>query len=70
MNDLAEVIADPDQVRAAAGARFVNIGERTNVTGSAKFEKLMTPARASLKSRLTPPVTSPRLMKPHLLRIG
>ncbi|HEU0310704.1 MAG TPA: methionine synthase [Sphingomicrobium sp.] len=26
---------------AAAGARFVNIGERTNVTGSAKFKKLV-----------------------------
>jgi 5-methyltetrahydrofolate--homocysteine methyltransferase len=26
---------------AAAGARFVNIGERTNVTGSAKFKKLI-----------------------------
>jgi len=27
--------------RAAAGARFVNIGERTNVTGSARFKKLI-----------------------------
>ncbi|MCL6678801.1 methionine synthase [Sphingomonas sp. RG327] len=35
------MIADPDQVRAAAGARFVNIGERTNVTGSARFKKLI-----------------------------
>ncbi|QIK79272.1 methionine synthase [Sphingomonas piscis] len=26
---------------AAAGARFVNVGERTNVTGSAKFKKLI-----------------------------
>ena len=26
---------------AAVGARFVNIGERTNVTGSAKFKKLI-----------------------------
>jgi 5-methyltetrahydrofolate--homocysteine methyltransferase len=26
---------------AAAGSRFVNIGERTNVTGSAKFKKLI-----------------------------
>jgi len=26
---------------ASAGARFVNIGERTNVTGSAKFKKLV-----------------------------
>ncbi len=26
---------------AASGARFVNIGERTNVTGSAKFKKLI-----------------------------
>ena len=25
----------------AAGARFVNVGERTNVTGSAKFKKLI-----------------------------
>ncbi|QIL03026.1 methionine synthase [Sphingomonas sinipercae] len=27
--------------QAAAGARFVNVGERTNVTGSAKFKKLV-----------------------------
>src|SRR5687768_15284242 len=27
--------------QAAAGATFVNIGERTNVTGSAKFKKLI-----------------------------
>jgi 5-methyltetrahydrofolate--homocysteine methyltransferase len=27
--------------RGAVGARFVNIGERTNVTGSAKFKKLI-----------------------------
>ena len=26
---------------AGAGARFVNVGERTNVTGSAKFKKLI-----------------------------
>ena len=26
---------------AAAGARFVNIGERCNVTGSARFKKLI-----------------------------
>ena len=32
-------MTDPD--RAAVGARFVNIGERTNVTGSAKFKKLI-----------------------------
>ncbi|HEX5536265.1 MAG TPA: dihydropteroate synthase, partial [Sphingobium sp.] len=25
----------------AAGASFVNVGERTNVTGSAKFKKLI-----------------------------
>ncbi|MCY7340140.1 MAG: dihydropteroate synthase, partial [Sphingomonas bacterium] len=30
-----------DQDRATVGARFVNIGERTNVTGSAKFKKLI-----------------------------
>jgi 5-methyltetrahydrofolate--homocysteine methyltransferase len=30
-----------DFTSAAAGARFVNIGERTNVTGSAKFKKLI-----------------------------
>ena len=30
-----------DFSRAAVGARFVNIGERTNVTGSAKFKKLI-----------------------------
>src|SRR5678815_5248200 len=27
--------------QAGAGARFVNVGERTNVTGSAKFKKLI-----------------------------
>src|ERR687896_1754445 len=27
--------------QAAAGARFVNVGERTNVTGSARFKKLI-----------------------------
>ena len=30
-----------DTSGAAVGARFVNIGERTNVTGSAKFKKLI-----------------------------
>ncbi|MCY7398910.1 MAG: methionine synthase [Sphingomonas bacterium] len=30
-----------DSNRAAVGARFVNIGERTNITGSAKFKKLI-----------------------------
>ncbi|HVH37952.1 MAG TPA: methionine synthase [Sphingomicrobium sp.] len=28
-------------IEAGAGARFVNVGERTNVTGSAKFKKLI-----------------------------
>src|SRR3954466_10488613 len=27
--------------QTGAGARFVNVGERTNVTGSAKFKKLI-----------------------------
>ncbi|WP_246448882.1 methionine synthase [Sphingomonas sabuli] len=40
MNELSDVNADPEQ-QAAAGARFVNVGERTNVTGSAKFKKLI-----------------------------
>ena len=40
MNEIAEVIAEPE-LQAAAGARFVNIGERTNVTGSARFKKLI-----------------------------
>ena len=40
MNDVAEAIADQESA-AAAGARFVNVGERTNVTGSAKFKKLI-----------------------------
>ena len=31
----------PDIQSAGAGSRFVNIGERTNVTGSAKFKKLI-----------------------------
>ena len=30
-----------DASRASAGARFVNIGERSNITGSAKFKKLI-----------------------------
>ncbi len=41
MNEAAEVIADPDFSAAGAGARFVNVGERTNVTGSARFKKLI-----------------------------
>ncbi|MFP5328572.1 MAG: methionine synthase [Alphaproteobacteria bacterium] len=32
---------ESDVRQAAAGARFVNIGERTNVTGSARFKKLI-----------------------------
>ncbi|MEO6359456.1 MAG: dihydropteroate synthase, partial [Sphingomicrobium sp.] len=32
---------DNEVIQAAVGARFVNIGERTNVTGSAKFKKLI-----------------------------
>jgi len=36
------MILDSEPVaQAAAGARFVNVGERTNVTGSAKFKKLI-----------------------------
>ncbi len=37
----ASLVMSPDPISAAAGARFVNIGERTNVTGSAKFKKLI-----------------------------
>jgi 5-methyltetrahydrofolate--homocysteine methyltransferase len=40
VNNVAEVIADPE-VQPGAGARFVNVGERTNVTGSARFKKLI-----------------------------
>ncbi len=40
MNRLAEVSAEESTV-AGAGARFVNVGERTNVTGSARFKKLV-----------------------------
>jgi 5-methyltetrahydrofolate--homocysteine methyltransferase len=37
------IAADPDSAPAAspAGSAFVNIGERTNVTGSARFKKLV-----------------------------
>jgi methionine synthase I (cobalamin-dependent) len=35
------MILDTEPAVAAAGARFVNVGERTNVTGSAKFKKLI-----------------------------
>ena len=42
MNRLAEIAVQPEPAAAAAaGARFVNVGERTNVTGSAKFKKLI-----------------------------
>ena len=41
MNKVAEAIAETEVNLAAAGARFVNVGERTNVTGSAKFKKLV-----------------------------
>jgi 5-methyltetrahydrofolate--homocysteine methyltransferase len=41
VNKVAEAIAESDVNPAAAGARFVNVGERTNVTGSAKFKKLV-----------------------------
>ncbi|HUG44895.1 MAG TPA: methionine synthase [Sphingomicrobium sp.] len=40
MNEVAPVSSDTE-AGAAAGARFVNIGERTNVTGSARFKKLI-----------------------------
>ena len=40
MNKAAQVRTEP-ALEAAAGARFVNVGERTNVTGSAKFKKLV-----------------------------
>ncbi len=40
MNQISEVIAEPE-VKPGAGARFVNVGERTNVTGSARFKKLI-----------------------------
>jgi 5-methyltetrahydrofolate--homocysteine methyltransferase len=36
-----QVILDSEPAAAGAGARFVNVGERTNVTGSAKFKKLI-----------------------------
>jgi 5-methyltetrahydrofolate--homocysteine methyltransferase len=41
VNDAAQAIAEPEVQTASAGARFVNIGERTNVTGSARFKKLI-----------------------------
>ena len=41
MSTQPQVILDSEPVVAAAGARFVNVGERTNVTGSAKFKKLI-----------------------------
>ena len=41
MNRLAEAITESEPKAAGAGARFVNVGERTNVTGSAKFKKLV-----------------------------
>ncbi len=41
MNKVAGIAAGPESAVTAAGARFVNIGERTNVTGSARFKKLI-----------------------------
>jgi 5-methyltetrahydrofolate--homocysteine methyltransferase len=42
MSTAARSILEADvPASAAAGARFVNVGERTNVTGSAKFKKLI-----------------------------
>jgi 5-methyltetrahydrofolate--homocysteine methyltransferase len=35
------VLDSEPAAQAAAGARFVNVGERTNVTGSARFKKLI-----------------------------
>ncbi|MCH8616214.1 methionine synthase [Sphingomonas sp. SM33] len=38
----AQAVIEPEPAeQVAAGARFVNVGERTNVTGSAKFKKLI-----------------------------
>ena len=37
-NDTSSAAPDP---RASAATSFINIGERTNVTGSAKFRKLI-----------------------------
>ena len=42
MSEVATAVAEPEvQSSAGAGARFVNIGERCNVTGSARFKKLI-----------------------------
>ena len=41
MSTQPQVILDSEPAVAGAGARFVNVGERTNVTGSAKFKKLI-----------------------------
>jgi 5-methyltetrahydrofolate--homocysteine methyltransferase len=39
VNKVAQIAPEPQH--GAAGARFVNVGERTNVTGSARFKKLI-----------------------------
>ncbi len=42
MNGVSEAIAESEVAdQGASAARFVNIGERTNVTGSARFKKLI-----------------------------
>jgi len=42
VSEVATAVAEPEvQSSAGAGARFVNIGERCNVTGSARFKKLI-----------------------------
>jgi len=42
VSEVATAVAEPEvEGAAAAGARFVNIGERCNVTGSARFKKLI-----------------------------
>jgi len=41
VNRLAEAITESEPKAAGAGARFVNVGERTNVTGSRAFARLV-----------------------------
>jgi 5-methyltetrahydrofolate--homocysteine methyltransferase len=41
VNSVNDIVVEREVNTAAAGARFVNVGERCNVTGSARFKKLI-----------------------------
>src|SRR5438132_12188589 len=50
--------------------KYADKNVRFSANSQAGIDHSMTPAKLSAKKRLTPPVTVPRLMKPHLLSSG